>query len=96
MAKLPLIDLRAQAKDNVPARKAIAITKDDSNPIPHPSGEATTRGILVGTAGDLKLLFQDDTVAVTVKSLAAGVVYPFSVKQVYNTGSTASDIIGLY
>lgn len=73
-----------------PGEKAVAVTKSDSTVIP------ATRGLFVGTAGDLVVLFAGDTATVTLKNVAAGVTHPWSVTQVHATGSTAADIVGIY
>jgi len=55
----------------------------------------TTRGIYVGTSGNLKVDTADgDTV--TFVSLSAGVIHPMRVRRVYATGTTAGSIIGVY
>ena len=67
--------------------------------VPNDEGDLpeTTRGILVGTAGSVAVIFaQDATMTpVTLPSLAAGVVHPLSVRRVMATGTTAGTIIGL-
>lgn len=53
----------------------------------------STRAILVGTAGDLKVdMINGDTVTLPVY---AGIV-DVAIKRVYVTGTTASNVIGLY
>ncbi len=56
---------------------------------------AVTRAIYVGTGGDVKVDMHGGT-AVTFKSVAGGTVLPIAVSNVYQTGSTASDIVGLF
>lgn len=54
-----------------------------------------TRGIYVGTSGDLKVDTADgDTV--TFVGLSAGVIHPMRIRRVYATGTDADDIIGVY
>ena len=51
--------------------------------------------LYIGTGGDVKV----DTIsgdAVTFKNLADGSVLPVQVKRVYDTGTSAADIIALY
>lgn len=51
--------------------------------------------LYIGTGGDVKV----DTIsgdAVTFKNLADGSVLPVQVKRVYDTGTSAIDIIALY
>lgn len=83
-------------QSNYPASKAFAITKSDANfladandmPLP-------ARALMVNVAGDVKVTFvsQPDAAAVTL-TLLAGVVYPFQVKKVWSTGTTATGIHG--
>ncbi len=74
---------------NGPAVGASAIAPSDANTIP------VTRGIYVGTAGDLKADFVNGG-TVTLKGLAAGIVHPLRLTRVYATGTSAADIVGLY
>jgi hypothetical protein len=73
-----------------PASDAEAIT-------PHDSNELTfeTRAIYVGSGGDLRVEMADGG-TVTFPGVLAGTVYPISVKQVYDTGTTASDLVALW
>lgn len=75
---------------DAPAASAVAIT-------PNNSADLTdyTRGIYIGATGTLKV----DMVTggtVTFVDPAPGVIHPLRVKRVYNTGTTATGIIGLY
>jgi len=65
------------------------ITPSDSSELAH-----FTRVIYVGGEGDVrvKLLSGDD---VTLVSVPAGAMYPIRVRQVFSTGTTASNIVGL-
>lgn len=71
-----------------PAAAGAAITPHDSNNI------APTKGIYVGTAGNLKVDMLDGT-TLTFTAIAAGMVHPLVVVRVYSTGTTASNIIAL-
>ena len=53
-----------------------------------------TRGIYVGTAGDLSVTFNDDT-TVTLADAANG-YHPLQVKAIQGTLTTASDVIALF
>jgi hypothetical protein len=73
-----------------PASSAFAITPHDTDELVR-----VTRGIYVGVAGDVTVkMFSDDIV--TFKDLAAGVIHPIRVKLVYDTGTDATDIVGVY
>ena len=63
------------------------VTPSDDDDLPF-----RPRAILVGTAGDVKMSDEDDTVT-TVPSLVAGILHPFSPKRIYSTGTTAVGIL---
>ena len=73
-----------------PFNRAETLTPDDANEL-----TIVTRSIMVNVGGDVVVIFNDDTTSVTL-TLQAGVVYPFRVKQILATGTTATGIIGLY
>jgi len=66
------------------------ITPSDSEDL-----SAVTRAIILGTAGDVSLMLANDDAAHLYKNLQAGVVYPFRVKRVLATDTTATYIRGL-
>lgn len=55
---------------------------------------SVSRGIYVGTSGDLVVIFVNDSDAgaVTLSNLAAGVWHPIQVRTVVKTGTTATGI----
>lgn len=71
-----------------PASRAAAVTPSDTATI------ETTRGLWIGVDGNIAVLFEKDTQAVTLKN-ATGML-PLRVKKVLSTGTTATDIIALY
>ena len=73
-----------------PAEHAFSITPSNTDPIDH-----VTRGIYVGASGDLKVLMTGGE-TVTFVDLAAGVIHPIAVIQVFSTGTDATGIVGLY
>lgn len=73
------------------ARNGFAITPHDTNALP-----ATTRGLYVGVQGDVTLRFADATSDITLVGLAAGIIHPLAVTHVRSTGTTATDIVGVY
>lgn len=75
---------------DAPGRGAFAITKSDSTIF-----AKTTRALYIGTAGDVAVRMTDQT-ALTFTSVPAGALLPIRVDQVKATGTTASNIIGLY
>lgn len=69
-----------------------AIAKNDATVLDQP-----TRGIYVGTAGDLHVMMASSAnTELTFTGLLAGTVYNIRVKKVYATGSTANNLIGLF
>lgn len=75
---------------NAPAERATAITPDNDDDLGF-----LTRFIFVGGAGNLKL----DTVGgdtITLIGVTTGSVYPIRAKKVYATGTTATNLVGLY
>lgn len=73
-----------------PAIHAASITPNDSADL-----AANTRGIYVGTGGDLRVTMAGGQ-TITFKSLTGGMVHPFCTTRVWATGTTASDIVGVY
>jgi hypothetical protein len=71
------------------AVKAIVINPSDTVDIPF------TSGLYVGTSGDIRMTMSDGSI-VTRKNVAGGVTHPWSVKRVWVTGTTATDLIGDY
>ena len=54
-----------------------------------------TRGVYIGGAGDLKVDTAGGT-TITLSATAAGSILPISVKRIYATGTTATNIVALY
>ena len=75
-----------------PASGVFLISPHDTNELAQP-----TRGISFGTVGDLKVAdVAGNTVIIPSGALAAGIVHPIRVVQVFSTGTTAADIVGYY
>ena len=55
----------------------------------------TTRAIWVGTCGDLAVVFPDGT-GVTLKNVPTGTLLPVRAMRVNATGTTATNLVGLY
>lgn len=72
-----------------PAQYAAEITPSDAAALSRP-----TRGLYVGSAGDLVVTFVGGT-KVTLTNVPVG-LYPFAVKNVWSTGTVASGIVGLW
>jgi len=72
-----------------PAQYAAAITPSDAAVLDKP-----TRGLYIGKTGDLTVTFRGGT-KVLLSSVPVG-LYPFAIKNVWATGTTASNIVGLW
>lgn len=75
---------------NSPARRGVEITPDDGNDLAEVS-----RGLWIGGAGNLEVLLQGDSAAVTISNIAAGTLLPICAKRIYATGTTATSIVAL-
>ena len=86
--------LRAKSADKIremnPASSAASVTPADSDM------DAVTCGVFVGTGGNLSVIFARDSAAVTLNNVVGGTVYPFRLKQIRDTGTTASNIVALF
>jgi len=74
----------------IPAEKFDSITPHDTNDLSPP-----TRGLYVGVSGDIKVISLDGN-DVTFVGIAAGIIHPISCTRVYDTGTTATDVVGIY
>lgn len=75
-----------------PPENVALITPHDTNELSY-----ATRGISFGTAGDLKVVtVGGQTVTIPDGALAAGVIHPLRVVQVYSTGTAAAYIVGYW
>lgn len=73
-----------------PARRGFSITTSDTTDL-----TAETRAIYVGAAGDLALILSSGD-AVTLAGVAGGSILPLRVTRVKATGTTATQLVGLY
>lgn len=71
------------------AQGAVAITPGTQFP-------GTVRAIFVGTGGNITCTFTNDTNPVVLKNVPGGTLLPISVKSIASSGTTATDIVGLY
>jgi hypothetical protein len=67
-----------------------AVTPSDSTEIP------STRGVWVGTGGDVSVMFHNGDGPVTIANVRDGQLLPFRVTQVRATNTTATDIVAVY
>jgi hypothetical protein len=86
-------ELAASSVTN-PALNALAITAADADLADF------TRGIYVGTGGDLAVVMAGEDLAtetvVVFKNVASGSILPIRVRQIRTTLTTATDIIALF
>lgn len=75
-----------------PAIGADAVTPNDGTDLPG----GTTRGLYVGTGGNLIVYMGDSAVSVTFTGVPNGAILPLCVARVLATGTTASNIVALY
>ena len=74
--------------DASPARNAFAVTPHNTDPLPKPA-----RALWVGGEGTLKVTTINGD---TVTFVGAFGLMPVAVSHVFDTGTDASDILGLY
>jgi hypothetical protein len=76
-----------------PADLGIAITPDDNTDL-----VTNTRGLFVGTTGNVSVIFAADAAgtAVLLKNVPSGTLLPICVRRVRSALTTATDIVGLY
>jgi hypothetical protein len=73
-----------------PPEEAASLVPDDAVPLGH-----VTRAVYVGTGGDLRVRMLKGGV-VTLAAVPGGALIPLRVAQIYATGTTASDLVGLW
>lgn len=71
------------------AYKGVAVTASDATII------EPTRGIYVGSGGDIAVKFTDGG-TVTLVGAVTGTILPIQVVQVLSTGTSASSLVALY
>ena len=69
-----------------------AVTPSDTIDLPF----GTCRALWVGGAGDVALIADRDSVAVTIKAVDAGTILPVRTRRVMSTNTTATSIVALY
>jgi hypothetical protein len=72
-----------------PVRSCAAVTKSDDTT--YDGG----RGLYIGVTGDVVVILEGDSAAVTFKAVPAGTILPFEVNKVM-AATTATDIVILY
>lgn len=84
--------------DASPMQSGLAVTPNDGADLVPTNGPARpTRGILVGSAGTVKVDMADGTtVTITVPATGCGFIIAVAVKRIYATGTTAGSIVAFY
>lgn len=77
------------ANATVSAHSAFVVTPSDSTIIP------ATRGLYVGTAGNINVVMAEDENTVLFTAVPAGSILPIQVIKVLATSTTASTIVAL-
>jgi hypothetical protein len=72
-----------------PASHAESVVPNDSADLTH-----ATRGLFVGQSGNVRVRTSAGDI-VTLANMQGGVLYPVRVVRIFQTGTTASDIVGL-
>ncbi|RXZ77256.1 hypothetical protein EBB07_33835 [Paenibacillaceae bacterium] len=71
---------------------AAVVTPNDTTDL----AAGATKGIMVGTSGDIVVDMVTSGASITLKNIAAGIIHPLSVKRIRATGTTATDIVAVY
>ena len=80
----------------VPARNAEAITPGDSGSGPGSGEVKYSRGIYVGGAGNLSVEMNGEGSAVVFVGVVAGTLLPIEVTRIYDTSTTATNIVAVW
>lgn len=88
-----MTDYFQSAADSVsaPARRAVAVTPHDANPLAD-----IPKALFVGTAGNVTMRGVDGSADQLWKNVPAGAILPFRAQYVRVTGTSAGDILALY
>ena len=73
------------------SRRFVAITPSDTVDLTR-----VARGVYVGVGGDIAVMGEKDSAAVTFKNCATGSILPIRVKRVMSTNTTATNLVSLY
>lgn len=74
-----------------PARRAVAITPNDSTALLN-----LPKALYIGTGGTIAMRGVDSDVDQNWKNVPPGTILPFRAQYIRATGTTAADILGLY
>jgi hypothetical protein len=68
--------------------RAFAVTPNDSTDL-----SIATRGVYIGGAGTIRVTHVGDSAPTDYPVVASGFIYPWAVKRVHATGTTATNIV---
>lgn len=77
---------------NAPAWDGRSVTPSDSANLP----VVNSRALYIGGTGDVKVSFVSGGGTVTFVAVPVGTILPIQVSKVFNTGTTATQIVALY
>lgn len=72
-----------------PAARAVEVTPSDSTVL------EVTRGLYIGTSGDVAVILAEDTAVTTFVNVANGTILPLQVKKVM-AATSATSVLALY
>ena len=78
--------------ESAPATMLRAVSTSDTVVLPL----GPCKAFVIGTGGNVAVIAEDDTSAVTITGLQAGQFVPVRAKQILATGTTATGIVALY
>ena len=82
---------RAQETMESPARNYFTVTPSDSVDF-----EFETRGLWIGVGGTVVVIGAGDSTAISFLNVASGTMLPLRAIRVNTTGTTATDIVGVF
>jgi hypothetical protein len=87
----PVEFLSSQSGLGQPGKHLVSITPDDHYDLPQ-----HVRGIYIGSSGALNLIANGDTATATLSVTDVGAVIPIITKRVMDTGTVASNLVGIW
>lgn len=80
------------ATPGTPAAALVAVTPSDTVDL----AAGIAKALWIGGAGNVRVIAENDTVAITLTAAAAGQLIPLRVKRVLATGTTATSIVAFF
>lgn len=79
----------------IPVNYAAAVTASDSADVAAPNNRVTMRGITVNADGNINVDFTGGGTQIVI-AVKAGTFYPFNLKRVRSTSTTATGIVAYF